>query len=262
MYQNYIFDLYGTLVDIHTDETVRGLWKQMAELYTRRGAAYRPEELRETYEMLCREETKKKGNENGSPFPEPDLADVFRMLYERAPGAQVTVTEELLQHTADEFRTLSLRRLRPRSHAAEVLKALHRQGKKVYLLSNAQRLFTVPELFQTGLYGLFDAICLSSDAGIKKPDPAFLERLLKEQGAKREESVLVGNELDTDMAVAAFCGVRGIFLNTGNVPLSDIRLFEDRMRAEGIEPDFQMQMSGDLRYVLRTAREEKTEKTE
>ena len=243
MYQNYIFDLYGTLVDIHTDETVRGLWKQMAELYTRRGAAYRPEELRETYEMLCREETKKK-------------------LYERAPGAQVTVTEELLQHTADEFRTLSLRRLRPRSHAAEVLKALHRQGKKVYLLSNAQRLFTVPELFQTGLYGLFDAICLSSDAGIKKPDPAFLERLLKEQGAKREESVLVGNELDTDMAVAAFCGVRGIFLNTGNVPLSDIRLFEDRMRAEGIEPDFQMQMSGDLRYVLRTAREEKTEKTE
>ena len=62
MYQNYIFDLYGTLVDIHTDETVRGLWKQMAELYTRRGAAYRPEELRETYEMLCREETKKKGS--------------------------------------------------------------------------------------------------------------------------------------------------------------------------------------------------------
>ena len=56
--------------------------------------------------------------------------------------------------------------------------------------------------------------------------------------------------------------MRGIFLNTGNVPLSDIRLFEDRMRAEGIEPDFQMQMSGDLRYVLRTAREEKTEKTE
>ena len=219
MYQNYIFDLYGTLVDIHTDETVRGLWKQMAELYIRRGAAYRPEELRETYEMLCREETKKKGSENGSPYPEPDLADVFRTLYERAPGAQVTVTEELLQHTADEFRTLSLRRLRPRSHAAEVLKALHRQGKKVYLLSNAQRLFTVPELFQTGLYGLFDAICLSSDAGIKKPDPAFLERLLKEQGAKREESVLVGNEgsfstpetspSPTSASLRTACGRRG-----------------------------------------------------
>lgn len=30
MYQNYIFDLYGTLVDIHTNENKHYLWEKMA----------------------------------------------------------------------------------------------------------------------------------------------------------------------------------------------------------------------------------------
>ena len=31
MYKNYIFDLYGTLVDIRTDEGKNSLWKKMSE---------------------------------------------------------------------------------------------------------------------------------------------------------------------------------------------------------------------------------------
>ncbi len=46
-YQNCIFDLYGTLVDIHTDETSPQLWTRMAEAYRRSGALYRPGELRD-----------------------------------------------------------------------------------------------------------------------------------------------------------------------------------------------------------------------
>jgi len=29
-YENYVFDLYGTLVDIHTDENSEGLWEKLA----------------------------------------------------------------------------------------------------------------------------------------------------------------------------------------------------------------------------------------
>ena len=29
-YDNYLFDLYGTLVDIHTDENAKELWKRLA----------------------------------------------------------------------------------------------------------------------------------------------------------------------------------------------------------------------------------------
>lgn len=40
MYQNYIFDLYGTLVDIHTNEDKPYLWDKMTEFYGFQGAIY------------------------------------------------------------------------------------------------------------------------------------------------------------------------------------------------------------------------------
>ena len=40
MYQNYIFDLYGTLVDIRTDEWQAQLWKKLQLLYNYHGAGY------------------------------------------------------------------------------------------------------------------------------------------------------------------------------------------------------------------------------
>ena len=258
MYQNYIFDLYGTLIDIHTDEETRGLWKQMAGSLARRGAKYRPEELRQAYRTFCKEETEKKRQETGSRWPEPDLAVVFRRLYEEAPAKSACpeqVTKDLIQHTADEFRALSMKRFRLYSHAKEVLIALRERGKKVYLLSNAQRLFTVPELRETGIEDLFDGISISSDAGIKKPDPAYLEQLIERGQLLRSECLMIGNELDTDMGIAARCGVRGLFLNTYNVPLQEVKNWLERMQEEGIQPDLQMQMSGDIRYVLRMPEE-------
>ena len=40
MYKNYIFDLYGTLVDIHTDEEQMLLWNKLSAFYRFQGANY------------------------------------------------------------------------------------------------------------------------------------------------------------------------------------------------------------------------------
>lgn len=40
MYKNYVFDLYGTLVDINTNENNINLWKKMQEFYAFYGAVY------------------------------------------------------------------------------------------------------------------------------------------------------------------------------------------------------------------------------
>ena len=45
MYNNYIFDLYGTLIDINTDEWNDDLWKKIAILYAYKGAHYTYDEL-------------------------------------------------------------------------------------------------------------------------------------------------------------------------------------------------------------------------
>ena len=47
MYKNYVFDLYGTLIDINTDEWSIELWEKMAVYYGYMGAIYTAEELNE-----------------------------------------------------------------------------------------------------------------------------------------------------------------------------------------------------------------------
>ena len=56
MYQNYIFDLYGTLLDIHTDETGIRVWYVMQKRFRDAGVFSRPSELRRQYVRYCREE--------------------------------------------------------------------------------------------------------------------------------------------------------------------------------------------------------------
>ena len=45
-FKNYIFDFYGTLVDIETDEDSSVLWDTMAQIYQSYGASYTGEGLR------------------------------------------------------------------------------------------------------------------------------------------------------------------------------------------------------------------------
>ena len=39
-YENYVFDLYGTLVDIHTVEEKTIVWEQMTAYFAEQGAVY------------------------------------------------------------------------------------------------------------------------------------------------------------------------------------------------------------------------------
>lgn len=52
MYQNYVFDFYGTLADIRTDEENPQLWEKMSEIYTALGAPYKAEELKSAFRRM------------------------------------------------------------------------------------------------------------------------------------------------------------------------------------------------------------------
>ena len=53
--QNYIFDLYGTLVDIKTEENKASVWNKTAVYFSMRGAGYTGKELRKRYGQLSME---------------------------------------------------------------------------------------------------------------------------------------------------------------------------------------------------------------
>ena len=218
-YRNYIFDFYGTLVDIRTDEGSMSLWKKLAALYADYGADYKPSVLKKTYFKFVLEEEEKLLREGYTNHPEINLDIVFLRLLKEAPKKhetlfRITDEREWVLFLSNTFRLLSRKKLKPYKNTVAVLKKLKEGGAGVYLLSNAQKSFTQAEIEVTGLAPLFDAVYISSDEGMKKPEPAFMEKLLDEQGLNKEECVMVGNDLDSDMELAAKCGMDGILLNT------------------------------------------------
>ena len=112
------------------------------------------------------------------------------------------------------FREKSRKKLVCYKNVHKVLSEIKSAGSHIYLLSNAQRLFTEKELDDTGLTEYFYDIFISSDMGIKKPDAAFINSLMKKYGLIKSETVMVGNEITADIGSAIAAGVDGIYLNT------------------------------------------------
>ena len=237
-YKNIVFDLYGTLVDIHTDESKPEFWQKVAEYYGQRGAAYEPQELSRRYgELIVMQ---------AAAMPEGaevDLGQVFARLYtEKDPSILLDAqkydpdilwfdlsqgSQQLIIDTAAAFRQFSMEKLRLFDGVLEMMDGLKAAGKNIYLLSNAQALFTRAELQMTGLEGYFDGILLSSDAGYKKPSPEFYGLLAKQFGAMPEESLMVGNDDVADCHGAAAVGMDSLYIYTEQSPKQERPLPEN-----------------------------------
>ena len=217
-YQNCIFDLYGTLVDIRTDETLPQLWAELAVWYRKHGADYTPDALQNAYFRIVRQmenpETSLR-NDAHEAHPEIQLELAFRTLY-REKGIDASM--ELSVRTGELFRRGSIEYIRLYSGAVELLKALRANGQGVWLLSNAQHIFTVPELQTLGIEALFDGIYLSSDYGCKKPDRRFFEVPLRERGIKPESAIMIGNDGVCDIQGARSVGLSTLYIHSNLSP--------------------------------------------
>lgn len=226
MYKNYVFDLYGTLVDIHTDEEPDELWEKMSLFYGYYGAVYTPGELRTAYAaQVSGREAALKGKLSEEPkyahesYPEIRIEEVFRELY-RQKG--VEPDDALAVHTGQFFRVLSTDYVRLYEGADKLLANLRAKGGKVWLLSNAQRIFTAFELNYLDITKYFDGIMISSDYNTKKPDGRFYEALFEKYGVKPEESIMIGNDARCDIGGAAAVGMDTFYIRSNISPADDV----------------------------------------
>lgn len=207
MYKNYIFDLYGTLIDIHTDEYSKNFFKKYVKWLRKQGYHFDWKIFHEWYVKI---EKWHRNQPSSHTKPEIQIEDVFREVF---AGKGYVLSDEEVLYLCENFRKISLIYLSLFPDTLACLEGLKKAGKKIYLLSNAQRSFTWQELEQTGLVPYFDGILISSDEGCMKPDPDFYDILCDRYGLKKEESVMIGNELKSDMAGAKAAGIDGFYIN-------------------------------------------------
>lgn len=213
----FLLDLYGTLVDIHTDENQPSLWKRMAGFVLSRGAQWEGEALHRAYLDAVREEEEKlRLRDRGIPnaHGEIDLAPVFSRLYAEKG---VRADAALIAETALAFRRASTCHIRLYAGARELLSSLGQLGR-VILLSNAQSLFTRPELEMLGIGEAFDGIYISSEAGFKKPDPRFYRLALEREGLDPAACLMIGNDPVCDGEGPRAVGISAYVIRSGISP--------------------------------------------
>ncbi len=210
-YKNYIFDLYGTLVAIHTDEEKPELWTYMSKYLAENfGVKKAPADLKNDYKFYCKEEENRLIKENHIRNPEIKIENVWQRIIKKR------CSDDEMFDLCYGFREKSRDRFGRYKGVVEALARLKGEGKHLYLLSNAQRMYAVKELEIAGMIEYFDDLFISSDFGIKKPDAKFLELLIEKHGLSKSDTVLIGNEAKTDGAIARKVGIDAIIEENGN----------------------------------------------
>jgi len=214
MYTDLIFDLYGTLVDIHTEES-RNVWEKCALYFGYYGAHYTAAALKTAFEKEI-STRKASAGQSYECFPDIPFHEVMADLF-RARGV-CTNADALGIQAAQLFRICSTEYIRLYPHVSESLAALRQKGYRLWLLSNAQEMFTKYELQHLGLTDAFDGIYISSRFGYRKPDVRFFRALLDEQGLDPRKCLMIGNDRETDIAGARAAGIDTFYMHTELTP--------------------------------------------
>ena len=217
MFKNYIFDLYGTLIDINTDEWSDDLWEKMALFYSYKGAKYTGKEFHKEYIRLCKEEKAriKAVHPEYKNNVDIKIEKVFKELFNLK---NVEVTDEEVLNVCAIFRCYSTKYVKLYDGVIDLLDTLKAKGKKIFLLSNAQRSFTMNEMNMLGLTPYFDGIFISSDREVSKPNPCFYNGLIEKYGLDKKECVMIGNDYKADINGSKRAGIKSLYIHQSISP--------------------------------------------
>ncbi len=83
------------------------------------------------------------------------------------------------------------------------------------LVTNGASRLQRAKLAATDLERFFDVVVVSEEVGAGKPDPAPFHAALRALDAAPDEVVMVGNDVDRDVAGARAAGIRPIHVDRG-----------------------------------------------
>ena len=91
--------------------------------------------------------------------------------------------------------------------ALEVVSYLKEKGYRLHICSNGFREIQYKKMRASGLLDYFDNVILSEDAGINKPAKEYFDYALAQTGAKRETTLMIGDNYYVDVVGARNAGI-------------------------------------------------------
>ena len=204
-----LFDLYGTLIDIETDESMEEIYRGISHYLNYHGSRLHRWEVQDRYYAIMRRQKAERGEE----FPEIDVEAIWSsFLTQEGIG---TPADRRTQATtlAQMYRGLSRKRLQLYPEVKRVLDEV-RVAYRIALISDAQPCYALPEIKFAGLDGYFDPLIISGHHGFRKPDPRLTKKALDALHLGPAEVIYVGNDMYRDIHGARQLGIKTIFVDS------------------------------------------------
>ena len=230
-----LFDLYGTLIDIETDESLEEIYRGIAHFLTYQGVYFHRWEVRDRYYQIM----KRQKEESGEKYPEINVEAIWNAFLKQQGISSACARRRLAGTLAQMFRGISRKRLDLYPSVKGVLDELissYRPG----LISDAQPCYALPEIRAVGLEDYFDPIIISADYGFRKPDPRLFLKALEVMSLTPEEVVFVGNDMYRDIYGASMLGIKTIFFASK----------QGNQTYEGISPNYVVTQFGDVLKIV------------
>ncbi|MFD3163619.1 HAD family hydrolase [Herpetosiphon sp. NSE202] len=196
-----LFDVYGTLVDVHTDEHQPALWQHLAQWLRYRGVACTAETLHKHY--FAAMQANLPAHER---YPEWQTERVWASLLAEfgLDSAEAVSMTQLL-------RVLSIKHLRLFPETKQALELL-RQHYQLGIVSDAQRVIVLAELAELGIGEYFAPMIISSDYAYRKPDPRLFAHALAQVPASATKTWYIGDNLLRDVQGAQLAGLHAAWV--------------------------------------------------
>ena len=211
MIQAVFFDLYGTLVDVQTNELELPPYERLAEWLSDRKFRATPIGLQKLYSEGV---AKLK-----AALPEPDMEIDLRSVFQGMLSAVGMAKPQagVIDDFAWAFRRATRTKCQPVLGANDLLQRL-KTNFRLGLVGDAQKIFTMKELEELRMVEHFENIILSSETGYRKPSTKMFEVVLQALEVAPEEAVFVGDSVKEDVAGAKAAGIRTLHYCPGPVP--------------------------------------------
>ncbi|MEM4247237.1 MAG: HAD family hydrolase [Candidatus Woesearchaeota archaeon] len=95
----------------------------------------------------------------------------------------------------------------------QALEMLKSRGIKTAIVSNTPKLSVEGLLEKFGFDKFFDAVCFSYETGLLKTDAEMFDIVLEKLGVGKEDAVMVGDSLETDIVGAEKAGIMAVLID-------------------------------------------------
>jgi putative hydrolase of the HAD superfamily len=144
---------------------------------------------------------------------------------------------EYAKRLSDDFLERTTRKTRLIDGTLDLLDYL-KPKYRMHILSNGFREVQFKKIENSGLKPYFDKIILSEDAQSNKPHPDIFTYALKNTNSRRDQTVMIGDSWDADIAGAHRSRIAQIWFNPG------------KELPAGFEPTYTVQTLAEIKDIL------------